>query len=154
MKFLRSGSISALALLLQTPAYAQVAKPMAPLVAAAQKFMATYATDLLAGRREAIISRYDSRGSYRVGQGKKTFETPEETKKFYMEKWHPPVSFAWKDLSYEPVGLDGVVVTGTFEWGVSADTRLTCSYTGLLLSQDGHLRIRLEDESVAPSPGK
>jgi len=43
----------------------------------ARDFMAAYADDLRAGRRLAIAGRYDKHGAYRVGEGEKTFETPE-----------------------------------------------------------------------------
>ena len=59
----------------------------------ATDFMSTYANDLLNGRKEAIVKRYDPRGCYRVGQGKKSFETPEDTRMLYGEKWHAPASF-------------------------------------------------------------
>jgi len=59
-----------------------------------------------------------------------------------------------KDLSYERVGNEAVVVTGTFEWGLTAETRLTFSYPSLLLYRNGQLKIRLEDESMAPPPAQ
>ena len=44
------------------------------------------------------------------------------------------------------------MVLGLFDWGMSdprsGETKVrTYSYTGLLLRQDGELRIRMEDES-------
>jgi len=121
------------------------------LVADAQAFMASYAEDLLAGRRDAIAARYDRRGAYRVGLGEKELQSFDSIGAMYRGRmWGPPVSFAWHDLSYEVVGPDAVVVTGLFDWGAAADRKIRVSYTGLLVRQDGRLVIRLEDESYAP----
>ncbi len=107
---------------------------------------------LAGGRREAVIARYDPRGTYFVGQGRKELSPPDSTAALYRTRWQPPVSFAWRDLSYEVVGPDAVEVTGLFDWGVSAERKLTFSYTGVLLRRDGRWFIRLEDESGAPPP--
>ena len=46
-------------------------------------------------------------------------------------------------------GADSVVVVGLFDWGTAAGRPpVTVSYTGLLVREDGVLRIRLEDESA------
>ena len=116
----------------------------------AKSFMKSYATDLQIGNREALASRYDARGAYFVGQGKKTFMTVEQIKKLYQESWKPPASFAWSDLSYEVVGKDAVVVVGGFDWGISDKKAVHASYSALLIRSDGKLRIRLEDESPLP----
>ena len=63
-----------------------------------------------------------------------------------MGSWGPPATFSWEDLSFEPAGPDAVVVVGRFLW---ESTRF--SYSALLVRQDGVLRIRMEDESQAPS---
>jgi len=66
--------------------------------------------------------------------------------------WSPPSSFAWRELSFEPVG-EGVVVAGLFDWGVGAGKPvLTFSYSALLVRRGGALRIRLEDESGPAKP--
>ena len=143
-------SLSACAVHVQTPATVRAAENA--LVTQAQAFMASYAEDLLAGRREAIIARYDPRGAYRVGNGHKQFEPLDSIAAGYRGQWRPPASFAWRDLSYEVAGPDAVVVTGLFDWGVSADRKLQLSYTALLLRRDGRWMIRLEDESFAPPP--
>jgi hypothetical protein len=122
------------------------------LVREAEAFMEGYARDLRGGERERIIERYDPRGAYFVGQGRKTLLPLDSIQASYRGRWRPPFSFEWQDLSYEVVGPDAVVVTGRFTWGLSAEQRLSFSYTGLLLRQDGRLRIRLEDESGAPAP--
>jgi len=66
--------------------------------------------------------------------------------------WKPPASFEWRDLTFEPIGPDAVVVAGQFVWGpVAGAPPMTLSYTSLLRRQEGALRIRLEDESVDPA---
>jgi hypothetical protein len=118
--------------------------------AEARAFMESYAQDLRAGAREAIVARYDPRGSYRVGNGQKTFEPLDSTRAIYMGPWQPPAAFEWRDLSYEVISDDAVMVVGRFEWTDAQGRMLPISYTGLLLRQDGQWRIRLEDESVSP----
>ena len=121
-----------------------------PIDVDAREFMSGYAEDLRHGRRQAIVERYDRRGAYRVGEGEKNLESWELVRAAYMTQWTPPASFAWRDLSFEPVGNDAVMVIGLFDWGLADGRRLTFSYTGLLVRQDGELRIRLEDESMSP----
>jgi hypothetical protein len=122
------------------------------LEAEARAFMASYAADLLAGNRDGIADRYDPRGAWLVGEGRKTFVSLDSIRAQYRDGWRPPVSFEWQDLSYEVTGPDAVVVVGRFVWGASATQRFQYSYTSLLLRQEGRLRIRLEDESGAPPP--
>jgi hypothetical protein len=126
--------------------------PTTALVAEAQAFMDAYAADLRSGAREGIADRYDPRGAWLVGEGRKALQPADSIRARYVSRWRPPASFEWQDLSYEPAGPDAVVVTGLFLWGVSAERRIRCSYTALLLRQEGRLRIRLEDESCAPTP--
>jgi hypothetical protein len=116
----------------------------------AREFMAGYAEDLRRGRRQSIVDRYDRRGAFRVGEGEKNLESWELIRAAYMTQWTPPASFVWRDLSYEPVGNEAVIIVGLFDWGLADGRRLTFSYTGLLVRQDGELRIRLEDESMSP----
>lgn len=131
------------------------AGPTSPAVAAAlvrdaEAFMESYARDLLAGERDRIVERYDTRGAYMVGEGRKALVPIDSIRATYHGRWRPPHSFEWQDLSYEVVGPDAVVVTGRFLWGLNAERQLHYSYTGLLVRQDGRLRIRLEDESGTP----
>ncbi len=122
-----------------------------PIVIEARTFMAGYADDLIAGDRGAIVNRYDRTGSWRVGQGEKSFEVWDEVHRTYAEEWERPATFAWRDLSYEPLGPDAIVVVGLFDWGFGdSGPDITLSYTALLIRQEGELRIRLEDESAAP----
>jgi len=121
-----------------------------PIEADAREFMSAYAEDLRHGRRQSIVERYDRRGAYRVGEGEKNLESWELIRAAYLTQWTPPASFSWRDLSYEPIGTDAVMVIGLFDWGLADGRRLAFSYTGLLMRQDGELRIRLEDESMSP----
>ncbi len=121
-----------------------------PIEADAREFMSGYAEDIRHGRRQAIVERYDRRGAYRVGEGEKNLESWDLIRAAYMTQWTPPTNFVWRDLSYEPVGNDAVIVIGLFDWGLADGRRLAFSYTGLLVRQDGELRIRLEDESMSP----
>jgi hypothetical protein len=120
------------------------------LVREAREFMDAYARDLREGNREGIIGRYDPRGAYFMGMGRKELAPMDSIRARYLGGWRPPAGFEWQDLSYEVAGPDAVVVTGRFVWSVSAERSFTYSYTGLLLRRDGRLRIRLEDESTAP----
>jgi len=129
----------------------QAEAPQPAIVAEAERFMADYARELASGDRAAIADRYDRRGAWRVGNGEKALQSWEEIRAFYAGAgWSPPSSFAWRDLSFEPLGPDAVVVVGLFDWGLGAGRApLTVSYTGLLVRRHGALRIRLEDESAA-----
>jgi hypothetical protein len=118
--------------------------------AEARAFMESYARDLRAGAREAIVARYDPRGSYRVGNGRKVFEPLDSIRAVYMGPWQAPAAFEWRDLSYEVLSDDAVMVVGRFEWTDAGGKMLPLSYTGLLLRRNGEWRIRLEDESVSP----
>ncbi len=126
------------------------ARSRAPIVREAEAFMEGYAADLRAGDRAAIADRYDRRGAWRLGNGEKSFDSWEGIRTFYgSASWEPPSSFAWRDLSFEPMGRDAVLVAGLFDWGsVDGKPPVTVSYTGVLVRQGGKLRIRLEDESA------
>jgi hypothetical protein len=115
--------------------------------------MDAYARDLLAGDRRAIAARYDRTGSYSLGNGRKEFTAYDSVVARYGgARWSPPASFEWRDLSFEALGPDAVVVAGRFVWGPAAGAPpMTFSYTSLLRRQDGEFRIRLEDESIDPA---
>ena len=119
------------------------------IVAEAQAFMASYARDLLAGDRAAIAARYDRRGAYRMGNGVKEFRPYPRIVADYATKWGgPPAAFEWQDLSFEPISPDAIAIVGKFRWAPrSGRPPAILSYTGLLIRQDGVLRIRIEDES-------
>ena len=119
----------------------------------ARTFMDSYARDLRAGDRAAIAARYDRAGAFQVGMGRKQLKSHAEiTAQYAAATWQPPASFAWRDLSYEALGPDAVLVVGRFEWGLRPQQPpMRFSYTGILRRRDGALRIRLEDESADPT---
>lgn len=134
------------------PAAEAEAAPEARVVAEARAFMAAYGRDLAAGDRAAIAARYDRRGSWVMGRGRKLYSTHAETVAVYAgPQWQPPAAFEWRDLSFEPAGPDAVAVVGTFLWTPApGQPPMTFSYTALLVRQEGVLRIRIEDEDAAP----
>jgi Domain of unknown function (DUF4440) len=149
--------LAAAASLLLAASACATAAPRAPgqaggaaLVREAEVFMDAYARDLRAGDREAIAARYDRRGAYRMGFGQKVLEPFDSIRAQYLTRWSPPRSFQWRDLSYEPVGPEAVLVLGRFDWEMEGGRVLDFSYTGLLVRQDGTWRIRVEDESADP----
>lgn len=113
-------------------------------------FYDSYADDLRKHRREAITNRYDNRGYFRVGNGTKTFMPFEEIKKWYLTGWSGPVLFEWKNLSFEVLSPEAVVVTGLFDLQTIQQQLLTYSYSALLVKKTAGWRIRIEDESLSP----
>lgn len=131
--------------LAQPPAFAQGAS----IVADAQAFMEAYGNDLRKGDREAVAAYYDRRGAYFAGNGKKQYRSYDEIHQRYAQSWRPPVSVAWRDMSYEAVGEHAVLVIGLLDWGTPDAGVVTFSYSGLLLRDGQSFKIRLEDESRA-----
>ena len=124
-----------------------------PVVAEARAFMASYAEALVVGDRAGIAARYDRNGAFALGNGRKSFGPYARIVEQYASaRWQPPHRFEWRDLSFEPIGNDAIVIAGQFAWtpAEGAEPALY-SYTALLRRQDGVLRIRLEDESSPPS---
>jgi len=113
----------------------------------AQHFMQHYAQDLRAHNRAALSARYDRGGATVVFNGKRNARTFDEIETRYREQWTGPVSFEWRDLAYEVLGPDSVIVTGEFDWG-QPDGIERYSYSGVLQRRDGEFRIRLEVESL------
>ena len=145
--------ISLLILFASAPLAAQPAERReAPVVTEARGFMASYAEALLAGDRAGIAARYDRNGAFALGNGRKSFGPYERIVAQYASaEWQPPHRFEWRDLSYEPIGNDAVVIAGQFAWTPREGAEPAIySYTALLRRQDGVLRIRLEDESTRP----
>src|SRR5688500_9413000 len=132
------------------PAAPSAAAAEAPIAVEAREFMAAYARDLLAGDRAAVAGRYDPRGAWFLGNGRKDYMDKAQIHVLYAgSDWQPPKSFEWRDLSYEPAGPDAVIVVGTFRWGLEeGKAPLIISYTGFLVRGGDGLRIRLEDESA------
>jgi hypothetical protein len=125
----------------------------ADVVAEARSFMDGYARDLLAGDRGAIAARYDRTGAYMLGNGRKEFVPYDSVVAQYGGgTWSAPATFEWRELSFEPVGPDAVVIVGQFVWGRAGGAPpMTFSYASLLRRQEGVLRIRVEDESIDPA---
>ena len=116
----------------------------------AKVFMASYGTELRNGDRVALAARYHPDGSYAVGDGKKAYETHDQTAAFYLSEWQPPQAFEWQDLSFEPVGSGAIAVIGKFKWqGAGAAEGTIHSYSAVLVPVAGQLKIRVEDESGA-----
>lgn len=114
----------------------------------AKRFMDEYAADLLRGDRPAITARYDKHGVYEIRPAEKKFTSHAELVSRYQNRWEKPGLFEWRDLSYEVLGPDKVLVTGLFAWGRSASSSPdVLSYVAILHRQDGELRIRLEAEA-------
>jgi hypothetical protein len=116
-----------------------------------QSFMDAYGNDLRNGDREAVAGRYDRRGAYFLGNGKKQLRSFDEIRQRYLQTWRPPLSFSWRDLSFERAGDNAVLVVGLLDWG-TPEGQITFSYTGLLLRDGKSFKIRLEDESRAVPP--
>ncbi|HEY5883201.1 MAG TPA: DUF4440 domain-containing protein [Pyrinomonadaceae bacterium] len=144
-------------------AYAQETKTSVAPVPAMQKpssvasverevrgFYDSYAEDLRQHRNEAIANRYDPRGVFLLGNGKKALKTFEEVRNHYVTKWKGPKAFEWKDLTVEVLSPVAAVVLGRFEWQTTSGETLSFSYTGVLVRQPGGWRIRVEDESTEP----
>jgi len=112
-------------------------------------FMNAYGDDLRNGNRAGIAARYDSRGAYFMGQGRKLFRDAEEIRQRYLGPWRAPRSFTWRELSFEAVGESAFLVLGQFDWGSAEAGVQTYSYTGLILREGNDFRIRVEDESRA-----
>jgi len=142
-------ALAAILALAASPA-AALAEAEAPVVAEARTFMDAYARDLLAGDRPAIAGRYSRSGAYAVGWSAKRFDLHDAIVANYAgDQWQKPESFAWRDLSFEPVGPDAVAVIGNFEWGRGGERR-AFAYSALLRRENGTLRIRVEHENLLP----
>lgn len=122
------------------------------LVGEARAFMEAYQADLIAGDREAIAARYDPSGAFIMGGGLKDFETHAAIERRYIEDWSPPAAFGWRDLSYDQVGPDTVIVAGLFDWTWPDAAPEIWSYSAVLVRRGGKLRIRLEHEDPMPPP--
>lgn len=110
-------------------------------------FYESCAEDLRRLRLGSLISRYDPRGVFFSGDGRKAFETFDALENHYLTEWRGPRSFRRRDLSVEVLSPDAVVVVGRFEWQSDEGDVLTFSYTSLLVRHAGSWRIRVEDES-------
>lgn len=142
---------------LPQPASAEPATHAAPqpaIVREAEAFMAAYAKELAAGDRAALPARYSRDGARTLGFGPATLETQAQLTATYAgPDWQPPRSFAWRDLAYEPLGRDAVVVVGGFDWDTgNGKPPIRFAYTALLRRENESLRIRVEHENPLRPP--
>ena len=114
-------------------------------------FMTEYAADIGICNAEGVAARYNRLGAYVMGNGRKEFKSYDSIRLGYINEWdcQEQPSFEIKDLSFEILSADAVLVSGRFDWsrGDSMEAQ-NFSYTGILIRQDGELRILLEDESL------
>ncbi len=111
--------------------------------------MADYSRLLLAGDRVGIAALYDPDGAILIWNGGRMCRTtPERLQLYAVGRWQAPASFAWRDLHYEAVGAEAVVVIGEFAWGDGDGPPQIGTYHALLRREDGRLAIRIEDEST------
>lgn len=122
-----------------------------PIVAEARAFMDSYAADLRAGDREALIARYDPAGMWFVTHGRVDAASHAALADLYRRQWSRPAAFDWGDLTYVAVGPDAVTVIGRFSWTADGAVAVTIAYHALLVRVDGQLRIRIEDETPVPA---
>lgn len=119
----------------------------AALIAEAQRFMDGYADALRRGDPEEIVAHYDRDGVHEVRPASKRFTAHDALLPRYRDR-NTPAFFEWRDLSYEVLAPDKVLVVGMFAWAQSrADEPQLQSYVAVLRRQDGRLRVRLEAEA-------
>ncbi|MBD9479187.1 nuclear transport factor 2 family protein [Pseudoxanthomonas sp. PXM02] len=120
----------------------------APLIAQAERFMEGYAAALLRGDPAEIAAYYDRDGVYEVRPAMKRFTSYNTLLPRYRDRWSKPAFFEWRDLSYEALAPDKVLVVGLFAWaGSRSEKPQVQSYVAVLRLQDGQLRVRLEAEA-------
>ena len=115
----------------------------------AQRFMASYGEELRNRDRAALAARYDTSGATVIFTGERVERSFDEIVARYRDQWTGPTSFQWRDLAYDVLSPDSVIVTGAFDWG-TPDGVDSYSYSGVLQRHEGELRIRLEVESRLP----
>lgn len=120
----------------------------AALIAEAQGFMDGYAAALLKGDPAEIAAHYDRDGVYEVRPASKRFTAYDALLPRYRDRWSKPAFFEWRDLSYEVLAPDKVLVVGLFALsGSRSDEPQVQSFVAVLRRQDGRLRVRLEAEA-------
>ena len=116
-------------------------------------FMDTYAEDVTAGDRKALVNRYSRRGTIFIGGEWKEELTFDKLSSEYAKSWKPPVTFRWQGLAYEKLGEQSVMVTGGVARSDQAGAETTShSYAALLVKEDGELRIRMESGAPPARP--
>ena len=124
-----------------------VAVLIGALIAEAQRFMDGYADALRRGDPEEIVAHYDRDGVHEVRPASRRFTAHDALLARYRDR-NTPAFFEWRDLSYEVLAPDKVLVVGLFAWAQSrADEPQLQSYVAVLRRQDGRLRVRLEAEA-------
>jgi hypothetical protein len=78
--------------------------------------MAAYAEDLRRGDRAALAARYDPAGAHELRPGRAYRSSYDAIAAHYATSWDGPAAFEWRDLAYEVVSPDAVMVTGLFAW--------------------------------------
>lgn len=147
---MKAPSIALVVLALVSGAAAAEAEPK--IVREARAFMAAYERDLRARDREAVVARYHSKGLHGAGQGRSELFSRERVAEQY-EGWTGPADFAYRDLRFEALGPDSVLVAGLFDWTNKAgEAPRRYSYTAVLTRDGDALRIRVEDESGVCPP--
>lgn len=114
-------------------------------------FYDAYGEDLRQHKSESIANRYDPRGYFSVGNGRKELVPFEANKRHYLKEWTGPKAFEWRDLTYEILSPTAVSVVGLGDWTAASGQKTVISYTALLTKQADQWRIRVEDESVNTS---
>ena len=127
--------------------------PPADLKATAQELFSQYETAIRTPRREALARFYHFDGAVRVINGITTHMSRAQLDSVYRNAWTPPAFFAWEDLRYDSLDVGIVVVTGGFRWTPAgrADT-LRYLYAAVLHAVDSGMAIRVEHETLRPSP--
>ena len=116
-----------------------------------KEFYDAYAEDLRQHKAESVANRYDQRGYFSVGNGRKELVSFEDNKRHYLKEWTGPKAFEWRDLSFEILSPTAASVIGIGDWTAASGQKIVISYTALLTKQAGQWRIRVEDESVNSS---
>jgi len=120
----------------------------AALVAEARRFMDGYAAALLRGDPAEIAAHYDRDGVHEVRPASARFTAYDTLLPRYRDRWSKPAFFEWRDLSYEVLAPDKVLVVGLFALsGSRSQEPQVQSYVAVLRRQDGRLRVRLEAEA-------
>lgn len=126
--------------------------PRSASVTEALGFMDAYARDLRLGSRAALAARYAPAGVRQIQPGRVQESSLDEVKAFYQDAWSPPIAFAWRDLKYDVLAEDAVLVSGAFDWTLrSWLSPVSYQYVALLRREpNNEFRIALEAESPVP----
>jgi len=107
--------------------------------------MASYAQDLIRHDGAAIGNRYKRSGTYFRG----SFQEFDSTRVFYEQRWSGPTSFVFRNMKYEVLGPESVLITGQGVWGRGDSLEaLVLDYAGVLVREESELRLQVEDETV------